>query len=49
MSNILEEPYDGRLSRTVLWEAWGEIPLVYSITNTLNEPLHKQNNFQFKK
>src|SRR5680860_788877 len=25
-----EEPYDGRLSRTVLREAWGETPLVYS-------------------
>jgi hypothetical protein len=24
-----EEPYDGRLSSTVLWEAWGEIPLAY--------------------
>jgi len=22
-----EEPYEGRLSRTVLWEGWGEIPL----------------------
>ena len=22
-----EEPYEGRLSRTVLWEDWGEIPL----------------------
>jgi len=23
----LEEPYEGRLSRTVLWEGKGEIPL----------------------
>ena len=23
----LEEPYEGRLSRTVLWEGRGEIPL----------------------
>jgi hypothetical protein len=23
----LEEPYEGRLSRMVLWEDWGEIPL----------------------
>ena len=22
-----EEPCEGRLSRTVLWEGWGEIPL----------------------
>ena len=28
----LEKPYDGRLSRTVLWGAWGEIPLAYSAT-----------------
>lgn len=27
---LAEEPYDGRLSSTVLWEAWGEIPLAYS-------------------
>ena len=26
---MYEEPYEGRLSRTVLWEAWGEIPLAY--------------------
>lgn len=32
----LEEPYDGRLSRTVLWKAWGEIPLVYSTPNVAN-------------
>jgi hypothetical protein len=25
-----QEPYDGRLSRTVLREPWGEIPLGYS-------------------
>ncbi len=31
----LEEPYDGRLSRTVLREAWGEIPLAYSIINVV--------------
>ena len=24
-----DEPYEGRLSRTVLWGAWGEIPLAY--------------------
>ena len=24
-----EEPYEGRLSRTVPWEAWGEIPLAH--------------------
>jgi hypothetical protein len=33
VQRVLEEPYDGRLSRTVLREAWGEIPLVYSTTN----------------
>ena len=26
----LDEPYEVRASRTVLWEAWGEIPLAYS-------------------
>ena len=30
LNTCQEEPYDGRLSRTVLWEAWGEIPLAYS-------------------
>jgi hypothetical protein len=24
-----DEPYEGRPSRTVLWEAWGEVPLAY--------------------
>ncbi len=27
---LTEEPYDARVSRTVLRETWGEIPLVYS-------------------
>ena len=27
------ELYDGRLSRTVLREAWGEVPLAYSLSN----------------
>ena len=31
----LEEPYDGRLSRTVLREARGEIPLAYSTLNVV--------------
>jgi hypothetical protein len=35
VQRVLEEPYDGRLSRTVLREAWGEIPLVYSTTNVM--------------
>ena len=26
------EPYEGRLSRTVLREVWGEVPLAYSLT-----------------
>jgi len=26
-----QEPYDGRPSRTVLWEAGGEVPPVYSM------------------
>ena len=31
----LEEPYELRGSRTVLWEAWGEIPLAYSTVVSL--------------
>jgi hypothetical protein len=33
MSNILEEPYDGRLSRKVLREGRSAIPFSYSTTN----------------
>ena len=33
----LEEPYDERLSRTVLWEARGEIPLAYSTRGPLSK------------
>ena len=32
--SLTEEPYDGRLSRTVPREVWGEIPLTYSIRKT---------------
>jgi hypothetical protein len=41
----LEEPYDGRLSRTVLGEARGEIPLAYSTLTVVfhtKKPPHKQ-------
>ena len=31
----LEEPYEGRLSRTVLWEGGGEIPLSDPIVGNL--------------
>jgi len=33
-----EEPCEGRLSRTVLWEARGGIPLADPITCHLSEP-----------
>lgn len=33
----LEAPCDGRLSRTVLGEVWGEIPLTYSTNQKLKD------------
>jgi len=33
-----EEPYEGRLSRTVLWEDWGEIPLSDPIVSYFRNP-----------
>jgi len=32
----LEESYQGRLSRTVLWEGWGEIPQPDPISENYN-------------
>jgi hypothetical protein len=36
---LTEEPYDGRLSRTVPREVWGEIPLTYSTKNQTYETI----------
>jgi hypothetical protein len=41
-----EEPYEGRLSRTVLWEGIGEIPLPEPIgENTRTAPLSSKKYF----
>jgi len=37
-----EEPCEGRLSSTVLWEGRGEIPPPDPIIGHLTEPLHRQ-------
>ena len=34
-----QEPYDGRLSRTVLWGTGGEIPPRYSTSGASSEPV----------
>jgi len=44
----LEEPYDGRLSRTVLWERSGEIPLRDPIVCNARNPFLKLNLFTKK-
>ena len=36
-----EEPYEGRLSRTVLWERRGEIPLRDPISGHCKKTLHR--------
>jgi len=33
-----QEPYESRGSSTVLWEAWGEVPLAYSTKSQHNRP-----------
>ena len=38
-----EEPCEGRLSRTVLWEGWGEIPLPDPISGHCRTTQRKQN------